>query len=67
MFYLLRAPVGVAAAVFGYLALQSGEIRVRRSLLIERDRAQIFNNVRNLRAWRDWSPWLLHEPDALLD
>ncbi len=67
MFYLLLVPVGVAAAVLAYLALQPGEIRVRRSLLIERDRADIFNQIRDLRTWCEWSPWLLHEPDARLD
>ena len=67
MFYLLAALIGVAAAVLGYLALQPGEIRVRRSLLINRDRADIFNEVRDFRTWREWSPWLLHEPDARLD
>lgn len=67
MVYLILAPIAVVAAVLGYLALQPGEIRVRRSLLIERDRTDIFNEVRELRSWREWSPWLLHEPDAGLD
>jgi DNA gyrase inhibitor GyrI len=67
MFYLLLLPVALAAVALAYLALQPGEIRVRRSLLVGCDRAEIFNYVSDLRSWREWSPWLLHEPDARLD
>jgi hypothetical protein len=67
MFYVILAPIAVIALVLGYLALQPGEIRVRRSLLIKRDRAEVFNEVRDFRTWPQWSPWMLHEPDARLD
>ena len=67
MLYVILAPVAVIATVLGYLALQPGEIRVRRSMLIKRDRADVFNEVRDFRTWPQWSPWMLHEPDARLE
>ncbi|MCF7984347.1 MAG: SRPBCC family protein [Thiohalocapsa sp.] len=67
MLYLLLLPLGIVAVVLIYLALQPGEIRARKSLVIARERAEIFDTVTDLRTWRVWSPWLLHEPDARLD
>jgi hypothetical protein len=67
MLYLLLTLAVIIVAALVYLALQPGEIQARRSLPIKRDRADVFDTVRDLRTWREWSPWLLHEPDALLD
>ncbi|MGB5830741.1 MAG: GyrI-like domain-containing protein [Thiohalocapsa sp.] len=67
MFYLFLALVVIIAAALVYLALQPGEIRARRSLVIARDRTEVFNKISDLRTWREWNPWLLHEPDARLD
>jgi DNA gyrase inhibitor GyrI len=66
MLYVLLLPLGVVAAVVIYLALQPGRISARRSIVIANDRAAVFDTVRDLRSWREWSPWLLHEPDAKL-
>lgn len=47
-----------------YLASLDGNYRIRRSLLINAPVNRVFAAVRNLRTWPEWSPWLLHEPDA---
>jgi DNA gyrase inhibitor GyrI len=66
MLYLLLFPFLVIVAVLAFLALQSGEIAVRRSIVVRCGPREAFDLVRDLRSWRDWSPWLLHEPDAEL-
>ena len=64
---LLGLPIGIIAAILIYLGLQSGEIAVRRSLLMHVDRQTAFDRVRDLKGWPDWSPWLLHEPNARVE
>jgi hypothetical protein len=64
MLYLLLFPLLVIVGVLLFLAAQSGQIAVRRSMVIRCTPEQAFERVRDLRSWRDWSPWLLHEPDA---
>lgn len=54
------------AAGLLYLAALDGSYTVRRSLKIGAARKSVFDRVRDLRSWPDWSPWLLHEPDATL-
>jgi len=49
-----------------YLACLDGGFRVRRSLEIEAPIEQVFAAVVDLKSWPQWSPWLLHEPDAEL-
>jgi DNA gyrase inhibitor GyrI/ribosome-associated toxin RatA of RatAB toxin-antitoxin module len=66
MLYVLVFPIVVIAVVLIYLALQSGDIAVRRSTVIRCAPEVAFDLVRDLRSWPDWSPWLLHEPDAVL-
>ncbi|MEY6432587.1 SRPBCC family protein [Thioalkalicoccus limnaeus] len=66
MLYLLLPPLIVFAVVFLFLASKPKDFLVRRSLVIDRDRQAIFDAVRNLKTWKDWSPWLLHEPNARL-
>ncbi|MCU7810598.1 MAG: SRPBCC family protein, partial [Candidatus Thiodiazotropha sp. (ex Notomyrtea botanica)] len=55
----------VAVPLF-YLATLDGGFKVRRSLVIASDRKTVFDKVRDFRSWRDWSPWLMHEPDTAL-
>jgi DNA gyrase inhibitor GyrI len=66
MLYLLALPLLIILGVLIFLLLQPGEINVRCSLHIRCRPADAFERVRDLRGWRDWSPWLLHEPDAQL-
>jgi DNA gyrase inhibitor GyrI len=66
MLYILLPPFLIIGAVLGYLALQPGELNVRRSLKMRCTREAASDAIRDLRAWREWSPFLLHEPDALL-
>lgn len=67
MLYLLALPLLIIVGVLVFLLLQPGEISVRRSLVIRCAPAAAFAQVRDLRGWPQWSPWLLHEPDAALN
>jgi DNA gyrase inhibitor GyrI len=66
MTYLLL-PLIIIAGVLIYLATLPKDFHIRRSLTMRPDRRTVFAKVRDLRSWRDWSPWLLHEPEARLD
>lgn len=54
------------AAGLIYLARLPGTFEIRRALPMRVDRERAFDYVRDLRRWSDWSPWLMHEPDARL-
>jgi DNA gyrase inhibitor GyrI len=49
-----------------YLASLNGDFSVRRSLEMEVNRKTVFDRVRNLKSWKAWSPWLIHEPETQL-
>ncbi len=66
MIYLLVLVALVAVAAAAYLATLPPGFEVRRSLLMSPDRQRVFDKVRDLRSWSDWSPWLMHEPGATL-
>ncbi len=66
MFYLSLFALVVIAGLLGFVAFQPGEINVRRSRVMRCSPEAAFELVRDLRRWPDWSPWLLHEPDAVL-
>ena len=67
MWILITALGLLLAGVLIYLASKDGHFDVRRSLEIEAPPDQVFDTVRNLKTWPQWSPWLLHEPDARID
>ena len=68
MIWILAAIiVSVPAAALLYLACIDGSFRVRRSLEIETSPESAFTAVVNLKSWPEWSPWLIHEPDAKLE
>jgi len=66
MWALLAVIAVLALAALIYLACLDGGFRVRRSLEIEAPGEQVFAAVVDLKSWPQWSPWLLHEPDAEL-
>jgi DNA gyrase inhibitor GyrI len=49
-----------------YLASLDGNFSVRRSLEIEVERKTVFDSIRDLKGWKAWSPWLMHEPETRL-
>ncbi len=49
-----------------YLTTQDGRFTVRRSLPIAVAPKAVFDAIRDLRSWPEWSPWLMHEPDTRL-
>jgi len=66
MFYLLVSVAVIAGGGLIYLAALPGRYQVRRSLSMKVDRQQVFDKLRDLRGWGEWSPWLMHERDARL-
>lgn len=50
-----------------YLASLDGNFTVRRSLEIANNQKTLFNKIRDLKSWSDWSPWLMHEPETTLN
>lgn len=51
---------------FVYLISFNGNIEVRRSITIQKGQKKVFDKVRDLTSWPDWTPWLLHEHNAKL-
>ncbi len=66
MLYILLPPLLIIVAVLLFLAFQPGELKLRRSIVVRCPPGKAFDLVRDLRSWPSWSPWLLHEPSALL-
>ena len=66
MIYLLFLLALIVVAALAYLFTLPADFEVRRSLLMSLDRQRVFDKVRDLTSWNEWSPWLMHEPDAKL-
>ena len=56
----------VIALPLVYLATLNGNFSVRRSLEIAAEPKVVFDKIRDFESWKDWSPWLMHEPDTQL-
>ncbi len=54
-------------AVLVYLLCLKGEYEIRQSLVMKGTPDKIFDKIRDLKSWPDWSPWLIHEPETKLD
>jgi len=67
MWIALALAAIVVLAGLAYLLSQDGRFRVERSLEIAAPARNVFDTVAAFRSWPEWSPWLLHEPDAELD
>lgn len=52
------------AGAVAYLVVFDGAYEVRRQIRIRAPRRAVFEKVRDFRTWHEWSPWLMHEPDA---
>jgi len=59
--------VFIAVVLVAYLVSLDGSYKVDRSIVIKREPQQVFDRVRDFPGWKDWSPWLMHEPDATLE
>ncbi len=56
----------VLAIALVWLASLPGKYTVSQTKTIEAPVDQVFDTVRNLSTWKNWNPWLIHEPDAKL-
>ena len=43
------------------------KFNVQKSIFIEAPVKQVYASVRDFRQWREWSPWLIAEPDSSMD
>ena len=66
MLIVLSIIGGLIVLTLIYLASLDGSYRIRRSRLIDAPVKQVFATIRDLKTWPEWSPWLLHEPDATI-
>jgi effector-binding domain-containing protein len=57
----------VLLVVIVYLFTKPGSYRVIETESIDVPIDELFNKLVDLRAWPEWNPWLLHEPDAKLN
>ena len=64
MWIALGIVTSILLAALIYLAILDGSFGVKRSLEIAAPADSVFAAVRDLKSWPEWSPWLLHEPDA---
>lgn len=63
---LVFAIAFIIVALLVYMARYSARLRVEERRLIEVPAAEVYAKVADFRAWKEWSPWLEHEPDAQL-
>ncbi|MEM7564567.1 MAG: SRPBCC family protein [Pseudomonadota bacterium] len=61
VFTILAVTITIALI---YLAMQEADYHVKRSLEIEASTNAVFNAILDFKSWPEWSPWLMHEPEA---
>lgn len=63
---IIGAIVGVLIVLFfGIAMFLPSEVHIERSLLIPASSEVVFNEVNDLRKWKEWSPW--HEMDPEME
>lgn len=65
--FILIVFLAIIVGLLIYLLLQEGRYSVRRTQLINADIDTVFDKIRDFKSWRDWSPWLIHEPETKLE
>jgi len=66
MWIILLIVIAIPLALVIYLATLDGSFRVSRSLEIEAPAEAVFAAIVDFKSWPEWSPWLIHEPDAAI-
>lgn len=67
MWITLTIIVGIIIVGLVYLATLDGSYHVRRKLECDIPVEELFEAILDFRQWPDWNPWLLHEPDAIIE
>ena len=63
---ILLVLLALIAAFVVYIAVQSDEYRVERTVTMAAPAEKVFKNVNDLQKWEAWSPWAKIDPDAKL-
>lgn len=66
MWIALIIIVALVAGAVIYLASLDGNFQVKRERVLDAPRSTVFDAVVDFKTWPEWSPWLMHEPDAQL-
>ncbi len=66
MTYLIIGILVLIAVALIYLATIDGSYEVKRSKRVNADKQTVYDKLRDFKSWPDWSPWLMHEPEAKL-
>ena len=66
MWIMLGIIVAIPLAAMIYLATLDGNFQARRKLEIAAPLDSVFATILDFKFWPEWSPWLMHEPEAKL-
>lgn len=66
MLYVIISLMLLLISLIVYLATLEGSYTVTESRLINADINTVFDKVADFKSWPDWSPWLIHEPETIL-
>ena len=58
--------ISIIVLLIAILVFVKKSFSLEQTLTIQADAATLYQKVLDFKSWRDWSPWLLHEPDCPL-
>ena len=65
---LLLLTIGfVISLTLIYLLTLKGHYQVERSILIKAPIIKVYDRIRSVKSWHQWSPWLHHDQDPNLN
>lgn len=67
MIYVLLFSLLVIGSLLIFLANLNGKVEVHVSQTYDADIETIFNKLKDFKTWKEWSPWLIHQPECKLE